>query len=242
MASESKIINYLTDEQITMIKAPIQKKYIQTAPDGFRYVNVNIVINLLNKIFGYFWSWEIKEQGIEPIHIYKKDREAIGCYAWTRGVLSVPVYDANGNMFMMKKEAFGGKSLVGSGKVQSQTLKIAASDALKKAASMLGIAPNVYISDEIYNNIQEDAIQEDSWTDIKVEKYKTQIDKMLEYKKNLGDSTLEDYKKAFCDEIGFYTIYGEITPSNIDSFLEYMSAIPVAPKQSKVLINDNPFL
>lgn len=242
MAEDNKkIYCYLTDQQVAAIKAPIEDKYIKPTPDGFRSVNVNVVINILNKVFGYNWSWKNLDQGVEPIQVYKKDREAIGYYVWVKGALVYPVYDKDGKMFFMEKEAYGGKALVGTGKVQSQTFKIAASDALKKAASMLGIAANVYIAEEIYNNIQDDDIQEDSWTDIKIEQYKEQINKMLEYKKLFGDSELEDFKKAFCDETGIYTVYGEITPSNIDNFISYMSNIP-APAKKKVAPADNPFM
>lgn len=89
------------------------------------YVETYSIIERLNEAFQSRWSWEIQFSNITDKHIYCKGR------------LTVTI---DGEIII--KESFGSKdSTTGS---TGDDLKAASSDALKKAASLLGIGLYFY--------------------------------------------------------------------------------------------------
>lgn len=215
----------LTKEQITLIDKDVNSGYIKINPKGFKYINVSVVIDILNKIFDYVWSWQITDQGIIPICPTNKNTNPVGSFLWVKGVLTAPIFDDDGKiLYVISKESYGGKPFVGNADVQSQTFKSAASDALKKAASMFGIAKNVYMADDVYSNFVEDKIAQDSWTEIEAICHQEAVSRMKEYKSIMDDNKLKSFIKSFCDTFGNYTTYCEITPSNIEAFCKYVDS------------------
>ena len=55
---------FLTKEQIATIKEPIPPNLVFTDPGGNKYVNHNVITEILNKVFNYAWKWEIIDKGI----------------------------------------------------------------------------------------------------------------------------------------------------------------------------------
>ena len=106
--------------------------------------------------------------------------------------------------------------------VRGSAFKSASSDALKKAASSLGIARNVYMSDELlmYLDSLNEAEEQDIWTEQTKAEYQKEFDEMVAFAQSHPD--LNYYKKTFCDETNNYTAYMEITPSNIRAFLSWI--------------------
>lgn len=99
------------------------------------------VIQLLNEAFDYKWSFQVvKKQLVQP---YGNGRPFIELL----GRLTIPGVGV--------KEAFGSKDLVGD---ESQCSKAAATDALKKAASLVGVGLELWTDDDLtppsnnYNN------------------------------------------------------------------------------------------
>lgn len=105
----------------------------------FDYVQGSWVIKQLNILFNRKWSWSI-------------GREEVGeSQVWVRGVLEVRM--SPGEDGLIRKEAYGGADIKRFGGGNSRggqiidladDLKSASTDALKKAASLLGIAGDVY--------------------------------------------------------------------------------------------------
>jgi len=100
---------------------------------------------MLNTIFGYDWDFVIEDQQIGKLQI------------WVRGKLTVKVKTPDSERTITKSQ-YGGKDIAFSkttGKPLSigNDLKAAASDCLKKSASLLGIASDVYAKEEydLYN-------------------------------------------------------------------------------------------
>lgn len=89
-------------------------------------------IGQLNALFGYFWDFEISEHGI-------------GEYScWVKGKLTVRSATTG---LTVTKTAFGGSKLKSKDNPAidiGDDLKSAATDALKKAATLLGLAADVY--------------------------------------------------------------------------------------------------
>lgn len=129
----------LTSVQINFLTRKTPSEYIKQrqGPGGMKldYVEVGYVIDLLNQAFGWDWDFRIIEQQIGKRQV------------WVRGELSVRFSD-----HVVTKAQYGGANI----KVNKTTgdpvgiaddLKAAASDSLKKCASLLGVAGDVYFRD-----------------------------------------------------------------------------------------------
>lgn len=129
---------WLSEKQITRMveKTPPQYIYKRPGKGGgtWDYVTVGYVQRVLDYCFGFNWDFQIVEHGKEADHV------------WVRGKLTVKSPDGERTI---SKEQFGrsevkhkkdSKDMLDYG----NDLKSAASDALKKCASMLGIARDIY--------------------------------------------------------------------------------------------------
>lgn len=102
-------------------------------------------IDQLNALFGYYWSFEVVEQVID---------EKIG-QVWVRGRLTIPLGSGQ-----VVKEQYGSSDIKryskgnNAGKVMDigDDLKSAGTDSLKKCASELGLAPDIYGNREKIEN------------------------------------------------------------------------------------------
>lgn len=126
---------YLNRAQLTFITQKTPKEFIKSrpGPGGMRldYVEVGYVINILNQAFGWDWDFRVMDQQVGNKQV------------WVRGELSVRLRGRE-----IIKGQFGGSDIKlnksGSPISIADDLKAAASDCLKKCASMLGIASDVY--------------------------------------------------------------------------------------------------
>lgn len=130
---------YLNEAQINFITQKTPRAYIKTRPGPggmpLSYVEVGYVINTLNQVFGWDWDFRVLDQQVGKKQV------------WVRGELSVR---ARGHTIV--KGQFGGADIklnrtTGEPISIADDLKAAASDCLKKCASMLGIAGDVYWKD-----------------------------------------------------------------------------------------------
>lgn len=132
---------WVTEKQILRMvqKTPKQFIYRRKGRGGkeFDYVTGSYIERMLNFVFGFMWDFEVKEHGLRGDHI------------WVLGALTVK--DGKGNS--ITKTQFGRKEvaylkdkphkdeyMVDFG----NDLKSATTDALKKCASLFGIAADVY--------------------------------------------------------------------------------------------------
>ncbi len=139
MADKSEVSvlpQYLNQAQLSFITQRTPRAHIKTRPGPggipLSYVEIGYVINMLNQVFGWDWDFRILDQQIGKKQV------------WVRGELSVR---ARGHTIV--KGQFGGADIKfnrtsGEPISVADDLKAAASDCLKKCASMLGIAGDVY--------------------------------------------------------------------------------------------------
>jgi recombination DNA repair RAD52 pathway protein len=141
---------YLNKAQLTFITQKTPNQFIKTRPgpggQQMSYVEVGYVINLLNQVFGFDWDFKISDQQIGKKQV------------WVRGELTVRLKDHS-----ITKSQFGGADIkanrsTGEPISVADDLKAAASDCLKKCASMLGIAGDIYWRD-LDNWMQEGDIE-----------------------------------------------------------------------------------
>ena len=143
----------LKQAQIAVLNAPTPKAFIKTRQGkggkNFSYVEVGYVINQLNRTFGPLnWSFQVTERGETQ---RKLDSKAEG-EVWVYGELTIHDH-AKG--YKMVKGQYG-QHPVYPGVPYADALKSAESDALKKAASLVGIALDVFWK---YLDVQEPAPQ-----------------------------------------------------------------------------------
>lgn len=130
---------YLSQAQLSFITQKTPKQYIKTRPGPggipLSYVEVGYIINMLNQVFGWDWDFRILDQQIGKKQV------------WVRGELTVRARTRT-----ITKGQYGGADIkfnrVSGDPISiADDLKAAASDCLKKCASMLGIAGDVYWKD-----------------------------------------------------------------------------------------------
>lgn len=106
----------------------------------FKYTTVSYVQDRLNQIFGWCWSFEVKEHGQSPEGS-----------VWVLGKLTV--LDPATKQILVTKEQFGSseykKDRAGKEIDFADDMKSAASDALKKSASLMGLAADLYATEEV---------------------------------------------------------------------------------------------
>lgn len=103
----------------------------------FDYVEVGYVVAQLDEAFGRLWDWEVLDQNVGTSQV------------WVKGRLTIHLAPN----FDLKKETFGSSDIKKFTTTKmaidiGNDLKSASSDALKKAASYLGIASDVYFPNE----------------------------------------------------------------------------------------------
>ena len=152
--------------------------------NSLSYISANTCIDLLNKAFGHNWSMRIvdrwMEQGIQHPFVEKDGKKPVaqGPTAWCIVELSVDFVDDDGKVRTITKSAFGSQSITGNQSVQSTNgYKGAQSDALKKAATLFGIALELYRdpSEESYFQSSNEELFA-VWTDDLKEQYKAEFE------------------------------------------------------------------
>ena len=134
-----KLPNYFATIAKTLEeRTPPEKIKKRPGPGGITldYVEIGYVLKQLDKAFNHLWDFEILEEEV------RKDQ------VWVKVKLTIHLAPS----FDLKKEAFGSSDIKryssgpNEGKVIdiANDLKSASADALKKAASLLGIAADVY--------------------------------------------------------------------------------------------------
>lgn len=211
------------------------------------YVSGATVIDILNSTFGYLgWSFETlhewKEESVPffqkktkwynpPAELLSKNDKgedgallSQGPVAWVKGRLTVFVEDENGDLRSIVKEAYGSKSIIGKQSEQEHIFKSAQTDALKKAASLLGIGTQLYRGTEEEQTYYEVLNRPMVWTK-EVRETSEDWKKLSEVICELGLDipTLNQYVEAYTDQvyIDIYTLPKDYMPG----FIEYLSSM-----------------
>lgn len=133
------------------LEKPFDKKFIKQRPGSFgrslNYVEADVVITRLNNIFDDDWSFNIQTKPHEAF---------INGHIVVQGTLSVPnLIEVDGKLIKdgdIHKTAFGGKKanmakIDGSFLDLASDYKASSQDCLKKCASYIGIALDLYGTD-----------------------------------------------------------------------------------------------
>lgn len=139
---------YFEEAIVNLITRRTPKEQVRTRPgrgqQTFRYVSVAWFIDQLNRLFGFNWDFEILS------HEIIKDSQI-----WVKGKLTVRTF-TNNQWIIITKNQFGSSEVKWQTDKQGNKLKVidigddlksASSDCLKKCATLLGLAWDVYSGD-----------------------------------------------------------------------------------------------
>lgn len=180
----------LSNRQLLHILQRTPKKHVYQRPakggGTWDYVTGTYVKKVLNYVFGWMWDFQIVDKGVE------------GDCLWVQGRLTVRNTEGQP---MIVKEQFGRADLKkkkdGTGYLDyGNDLKAASTDALKKCASELGIASDIYGKNEfveIAPEVKKELLEDNSpATENQIE-----IIKNLYKTKNISDGTVATWCKRY---------------------------------------------
>jgi hypothetical protein len=207
----------MSDNAKKVIEAPISKELIKKRSAGFgkdlNYISGSTVIDLLNKAFNYRWSFVIKDMTIVQSEPSKKGAQPP--YMQVLGQLIVPELG-------VVKEQYGTKIILGGATEQEGVAKAAATDALKKCATLLGIGLELY-EDEATpapNNNRTQAVAAEAtivpWDTNDTTKLK-ELKAILDI---VDNAHLNPYVREFLNSAD--GTYKDITPLNIKPFNKFL--------------------
>jgi hypothetical protein len=145
--------NLLNAEQLEYILAKTPQQFIKKRPakggGTWNYVSTGYIVKVLNLMFGWDWDCEIESEQI------------IGTQVIVRCRLSCRTHEGK----TIVKTQYGRKDITFKKATQDfldigNDFKAAASDGLKKCASMIGIASDVYFKDE-YKEFEGEIVEKD---------------------------------------------------------------------------------
>lgn len=225
------------------IIAPIPSAIIKERDGGkgtvLSYISGSTVIDLLNALFGYMWHWEVEKEWMQDSYKYfnqyskapdnqKVDYngkrgtwEEVAPVAHVRCRLTVMFIDDNGVERQLVKIGYGSKSVIGKQSEQESVFKSAGTDALKKAASLLGIGLELYRDEEEQGYFNE-MNYEDPWTDEMQVRFQTEREflKGVMETYSLDEDGMAQYVEEFSE--GSLSSLYDIVPDNIESFVAYL--------------------
>lgn len=221
---EDSFKNYLMQE--------IPSELIKVRDGGrqkLSYISGSTVIDMLNYLTNYMWSWTVDSHWIqtsEPKFNPKYDSEPKpqGPVAHVLGTLTVYLKDDKGNTIEIKKSASGSKSIIGGQSEQESIFKAAGTDALKKAASLLGIGAQLYRDEEEQGyftalNTKDPWDEPGVWEAHESEReYLRSIMEENEYSTEDMDAFVSDWSEGSIAEIAY------LDPTQLTDFVKYLRA------------------
>lgn len=202
--------------------------------NGKDYISGSTVIGYLNAAFDYDWDFIITEQWVEKsldkVFIPKNGGEKIITpqppVAHVKGILMVRYLNDKGEMQEIKKSALGSKIFIGGASEQESVFKAASTDALKKAATLLGLGSQLYRTEAEKAFFKNFELRK--WTDNEKLSCKNQLDFITRFKKTFddqgqdGNGVIGQYVKAFTTTTDSFDA---IHPGNIDAFIESIKKV-----------------
>jgi len=258
-------LKYNVEEAKKVLESKLDPRWIKERQQGnttLSYIGGHTVIRLLNKAFNYQWSFEIVSEEIVqsiPKQVTqwnpqtRKKEPAFNPDGTPKLEPQPPVAKVLGRLTVPGlgvREQYGSKILVGGATEQESAFKAAATDALKKCASMFGIGLELYGDDEGFDGEESNQpasqsaqpvtppvqttppvqpnvppVQQASPQPSYVMQWDPEdIQRLKDLKAILGitdNNQLNPYVEEFLDTKG--VTFNHITPSNIKAFNIFMA-------------------
>lgn len=211
-----------------MINEPIPDNVIQERDAGrgnkLSYISGAFVIDMLNNAFDYQWDWECEKEWVQesiPKFNPKYDKEPMPQppVAHVRGKLTVYFEQDDGTLRKVIKNGHGSKVIIGGASEQESVFKAADTDALKKAASKLGIGLELYRSEDEQEHADDLG---NIWSDEELNYYKEDREKLIKVKEENGLEEEDLDLLAYRYSNGDCLVLMEISPSDFTSFVNFV--------------------
>ena len=212
---------------------PTQRYGQWTGLRSVKFFIINFIINCYKREEGYY----IKNNKRQRLIVNKTDEEEQNPTAHIIGKLTVNFEREDGSIYSVSKSAPGSQPIVGGQETQENAFKSANSDALKKAATMFGIALELYRKgkeQEYFNAIN----YENPWTNEEKEKHKDNF--------NYINSFMQKYNVAFeginqmvgiCFN-GYFNNLNAITPEYLNQFVNYLKNVEEKSKKPSNILDE----
>lgn len=229
-----------------LITAIIPDYLIQERDGGGKtklsYISGSTVTDILNTAFDYEWDWVVDKEWIQessPKFVAesnwfkprpeftvefggkKGEMQAQPPVAHVRGTLTVHYTTKEGERRSITKTGYGSKTIIGGASEQESIFKSAGTDALKKAASLLGIGLQLYRNEEEQAYFYNELNYEDPWTDEALAQYADE----REYVKNFmaANKLDEEAMVAILQEYDpEFESLGYVLPDNIVDVVAFL--------------------
>jgi len=187
----------IENEQIQFIYSRTPQQHIHKRPakggGEWEYVTGTYVKKALNYLFGWLWDFEIMNQG--NVEVGGKIIQV-----WVQGRLTIKQKTKSGIETVMVKTQYGGadvKYLKNNPKVPidfANDLKAASTDALKKCASEIGIANDVYGKEE-FREIEQATTTEKTQEAKQEVDFLSKLKELLAKHKRSNETEVEAYNR-----------------------------------------------
>ena len=201
----------VSEEVLRHLGEATDRRQVRKDWSGNDYMNIAQVVTRLNLAFNYDWDWETIK--------FFEEKNVMFCH----GRLTCRLYDADGNVHVVKKEAVGGAKI--EPKKYSDIYKSAASYAMKKAASYLNIGLDLSMQEEErLFAIENNARAYSSWSQEAKERHKegwSFINALLESEVMTNDD-INAYVNAWSS--GSYLNLDMIPENEFDKFISSLQS------------------
>lgn len=189
------------------------------------YISGCTVIDMLNNLTNYMWDWEITEHWVQKSidkfnPKYDNEPKPQNPVAHVIGKLTLHLTDENGKDISIMKYAAGAKPIIGGQNEQKDIFKSASTDALKKAASLVGIGAQLY-RDEDEQAYFEELCYVDPWDDATVAAHKEEFDYIKALMANgYAREEINEVVSAWSDKV--FLDVNELPPEALTNFVNYL--------------------
>jgi hypothetical protein len=240
----------LTERQMRLLSVAIDRSFISPLEKSgkvFDYVSAPYVLEILDKVFDGVWSYRIIDHWTEETYQWDKNTRQLTDkrfrnVAHVIAEIKFPVYpqkdyddeDLSGiPPVWITKTGVGTSPMIGSDDVQKQQFKSAMTDALKKAATLIGIGRELYLDDNEDNskldefdtwlaNVENKRI----WTPYDKLRYQDAFNTIGNLCRILGVTSEDDYNlciQRFLQDSK--SNEQELLPNNIEQFIVWMKEL-----------------
>ena len=210
----------------------------QTRKGGFgndlTYISGTTCIDMLNEAFDYLWDWEdIDHWMTESVPAYNnksQKSEPQSPVAHVKGCLTVYFKDDEGQLIPIHKTGIGDQSVHGKQSEQENIWKSASTDAMKKAATKLGLGLELARKEDEQAYFEAQNF-DNPWDDLTVNAHREELDYVNNYivrNKLKGNEIDELVGNCFNNSL---TSFDDITPDVLPSFVNWLEDIEKTTKK-----------
>lgn len=199
------------------------------------YISGCTVIDMLNNLTNYMWDWEIVsywvQKSVDKFNPkYDNEPKPQNPVAHVIGKLTLHFIDEDGKDFTITKSAAGAKPIIGGQNEQKDIFKSASTDALKKAASLVGIGAQLY-RDEDEQAYFEELCYVDPWDDETLAAHKEEFDYIKALMANGYEREEINEVVSAWSEKAFYDV-NDLPPAELTNFVNYLKALPTEDEKA----------